>query len=175
MRTAIIFGHYQIFENGQVVNTKTQKNPSLFICNGYPSVGISNQTRHLHRLLALAFIPNPENKPQVNHKNGIKTDFRLENLEWATAQENIQHAYSTGLMKYAAREPRTKSAKTKTPEVRLITPDIQDKIIYSVAPPNKLATELNCSETEVRRIRSKFKQARETYFQELINAAMMTL
>ena len=51
----------------------------------------------IHSLLAIHFIPNPHNKPIINHKNGIKKDNSLENIEWATYAENNQHAHDTGL------------------------------------------------------------------------------
>ena len=66
---------------------------------GYLSVKIKEHrtSRPVHRLVAQAFIPNLENKPQVNHINGIKTDNRVENLEWCTNQENCIHAIKNGL------------------------------------------------------------------------------
>ena len=56
----------------------------------------------VHRVVALVFLDNPDNKAQVNHKNGIKTDNSLDNLEWVTKDENTQHAVKTGLIKRGA-------------------------------------------------------------------------
>ncbi len=64
----------------------------LSICN---TAGKHQKTAHV--IVANAFIPNPENKPEVNHKFGIKTDNRVSQLEWATKSENQKHSYRIGL------------------------------------------------------------------------------
>ena len=53
---------------------------------------------YIHRAIALAFIPNPENKPCINHKDGNKLNNSIDNLEWCTHQENMIHAGKTGLL-----------------------------------------------------------------------------
>lgn len=71
------------------------------IKNGYEVVGLSKngkiKTLLVHRIIAKAFIPNPQNYKIVNHKNGIKTDNRISNLEWCTVSQNTRHAYDNNL------------------------------------------------------------------------------
>lgn len=64
---------------------------------GYLKTVLSGKGIKVHRIIAKTFIPNPDNKPQINHINGIKDDNRAENLEWVTNRENVIHSYKLGL------------------------------------------------------------------------------
>ena len=73
---------------GRIMSTLQNGNGYLFI---YLKRGNTRTKAYLHRLVALAFLPNPDQKPYVNHRNRDRADNRLENLEWATESENTQH------------------------------------------------------------------------------------
>lgn len=80
---------------------------SLLI-DGYPRVDCyiskySKKSIYVHRLVALAFIPNPENKPQVNHKDSNRKNNNVSNLEWVTHQENMIHARKSAVRKFKSR------------------------------------------------------------------------
>ncbi len=98
---------YSVDSTGSVISH--YKNITLKLTNngrGYFNVKLMTQlkpvkkykTLYIHRLVAQAFIPNPENKPQVNHIDGNKANNDVSNLEWTTAKENMEHASTTGLV-----------------------------------------------------------------------------
>lgn len=85
---------------------------------GYAALQMHGKDFLVHRLVAQAFIPNPENKPQVNHIDGNKLNNNVENLEWATSSENNKHRYALNLHNQDG--PKNPSAKLTAVEVRKI-------------------------------------------------------
>ena len=101
-------GNYTIWEDGRVISnfTGNEMKHSYRKSKGnqtYPAVQLHIDKKHkyflLHRLLAEGFIPNPNNLPQINHKDGNGLNFALDNLEWCTPGQNLKHAHDTGLFK----------------------------------------------------------------------------
>ena len=102
MKEIVGFPMYTLHKDGRIYSKYSQRFMKATVdVTGYPIIVLTNKSgkfkKSLHRLLAEHFLPNPDNKPQVNHKDGDKTNYTLDNLEWATAKENCQHAIQTGL------------------------------------------------------------------------------
>lgn len=105
----IDFPDYAVSGEGQVMRVTPAQGTAPgrllkpnFDTNGYPFVALCRGGKivrrvSVHRLMAMHLLPNPENKPQVNHKDGVKAHNVLTNLEWSTSAENCQHAVDTGL------------------------------------------------------------------------------
>jgi hypothetical protein len=96
------YPNYRITEDGKVINNKTNKELKPRIDKyGYYKVSLSYngicKENRVHRLLALSYLPNPENKCDVNHIDGNKGNNHLSNLEWATRSENLKHAFKNKL------------------------------------------------------------------------------
>ena len=89
---------------------------------GYLIITLSKNDKckyfRIHRLVAEAFIQNPENKPEVNHKDGNKFNNYYENLEWTTSTENQKHAYNTGLRNPEPYRPNSKLTKEQVRWIR---------------------------------------------------------
>lgn len=94
--------NYSVSKKGEVRNDVSGKMLNPSIQQGYCHVGLTIDGKirrfRVHRLVAIAYLDNPENKPYVNHIDGCRSNNNLENLEWCTPAENTQHAVQTGLM-----------------------------------------------------------------------------
>ena len=113
---------YEITQEGQVINkltgkiVKPQRNGK-----GYLRVSIGGKLMFVHRIVAEKYIPNPENKPQVNHKDGNKENNCVENLEWVSNQQNRNHAVNAGLQIRGEKCPWAKLTEAQVEFIRAHT------------------------------------------------------
>jgi hypothetical protein len=141
-------GYYQVSNLGNIrtldrvvkkskYGTKLLKGKiiKLLYCKGYMNFKICKngvcKTAITSRMVASAFIPNPENKKEVNHINGDKTDNRMSNLEWCTGKENLTHARMTGLAYSFSKEDMEK-AKLSCKNSKIVL-DINTGVFYESA------------------------------------------
>jgi len=102
MTTIILFRNYTLDDKGNIYSVKYKRYLTQRIStSGYLQLDLRvngiTKCYMVHRLLAEYFIPNPENKPCINHKDGNKLNNNLSNLEWCTYSENLVHAYENNL------------------------------------------------------------------------------
>ena len=135
-REAVTLGEYTLFSDGEILAKdghimipQKDKKGYLRIRLRYGDVDkYGGATYKVHRLVAENFIPNPWNKPQVNHINGDKTDNRAENLEWVTNTENIHHAMEIGLQDNTSKKMNELGGQIRTAvELGFVVKDIADE------------------------------------------------
>lgn len=147
-------GLYQASNLGRIRSMQLIKKTRKDSKGNYELVDLSKnkkpKTILVHRLVALAFIENTNNKPCVNHINGIKTDNRVENLEWVTMSENLKHSWDNGLHKksYNQSAAVSKMNLTKRKPVSLV--DKNGMVIKNYISIGEAASKLNVSHGRIK-------------------------
>lgn len=135
-------------KGGQVRTKKRAKIATRYDKDGYitASIYFSGKQKHcrVHRLVGIAYIPNPENKPHINHKNGEKSDNRHTNLEWATQSENERHA-----IKYLGKKQPKGKDSVLSKKIVVTFPNGENKIMYG---QNEIARELGLDQSAIWRV-----------------------
>ena len=147
-------GFYEVSSLGRVKSLPRKYSPNetvmkpLYHKSGYESVDLrkpNHPKKHflVHRLLMLSFIPNPENKTDVNHIDSDRKNNRLDNLEWVTRKENLHHAHSKGRMTQWGKDQKINNA---------IREDIRHRVNIEGEKQKDLAKEYKVSNSLVCRI-----------------------
>ena len=119
VRCTIIYDDYRVSDDGKIWNIRKEFEVTQTVSSdGYATVTLRlgvgrRRTFRVHRLVAEAFIPNPDDKPEVNHIDGVKLNNEASNLEWVTHAENIKHAWDTGLLAPTSSRSKKLSAAHK--------------------------------------------------------------
>lgn len=148
----IVVGYAKKWLSGRWVNrSRPEREMTQSIDHkGYFIIGLRKNGKQkmfkVHRLVAMAFIENPENKPQVNHKDTNKKNNHVDNLEWATSAENMQHAHDNGFMNLPRGENHKRSKVTEYDVLAIRSSNEQT---------GALSKKYNLSKSQIKSIRSK--------------------
>jgi hypothetical protein len=91
MKNYRIIKDYVVYNDGTIFSLQSKMFMNPINNNGYLSVKMAGKLESIHRLVGQLFIPNPDNKPEINHNDGDTTNNNVDNLFWVTSKENIQH------------------------------------------------------------------------------------
>jgi len=137
---------YSVSNIGRVKNRFDNIKKNTLHHRGYLTTRYNKTMYSVHRLVAIAFIPNPENKPEINHKDGNKQNNHVDNLEWCTRKENIDHAFRLGLSSNKGeKNPRSKLNWDSVNKIR----NLYNTGLYT---QNKLAEMFGVSQSPINKL-----------------------
>lgn len=154
MESKEYLGH-TVYVNGIIISKNGIQITSRLNSKGYPQVNLffngKNYSRRTHRILAELFIPNPYNKPHVNHKNRNRADFSIDNLEWNTPKENAVHSViNGGRLNWTRNNKGNKNPNSKINIDKSI--EIKNKYFEGNISQSKLAKAYNLNQSTINKI-----------------------
>jgi len=160
---AEFISNYLIDEKGNIYNREGIKLKTTITKNGYERFNISRPTKSflVHRLVAILYVENPENKPEVNHKDGNKLNNDFNNLEWVTRSENIVHGFTNGLIS----KDKDNRGKKHFRSIPIKATDKEGNVIYTFESSGEAERLINFNKRSIRdAVRGKLKTYKGLYW-----------